>query len=102
MDCHRYRPLQRAPMELPDPAGQLGDLNRRLRGADRMTETDNRVSPGQSLAVPGPPPADGDLDLDCRLEPIGVRSVEQTDFHQAHGRRSIWAPTACAPVSLGA
>ena len=40
---------------------------------------------GIALAVPGPPPADGDLELDHRLEPVDVRAFEQAGLDQSHG-----------------
>ena len=45
--------------------------------------------PGLALAVPGPPPADGDLDLDHRRQPVDVRTLEQADLDQAHGPARI-------------
>ena len=55
------------------------------RGGHVGAEVDERVAARVALAVPGPPPADGDLELDHRLEPVDVRTFEQADLDQAHG-----------------
>ena len=39
-------------------------------------EADEGVPSGCPLAVPRPPPADRNLDLDHRLEPVDIRSLE--------------------------
>ena len=48
-------------------------------------EVDEGVPPRIALPVPGPPPADGDLELDHRLEPVDVGTFEQAGLDQAHG-----------------
>ena len=55
------------------------------RGGTRGPEPDERVALGIALAVPGPPPADGDLELDHRLQPVDVGSFEQAGLDQSHG-----------------
>ena len=55
------------------------------RAGIAAAEMDQRMSTGVALAVPRPATADGDLDLDHRLEPIDVGTFEQTGLDQAHG-----------------
>ena len=69
---------------------------RASRGRGRGAQPDEGVPPGIALAVPGPPPTDGDLDLDHRLEPVDVRSFEQADLDQSHGPRQDSKPAAGA------
>ena len=73
----------------PDPVGERRDPSRPVAAAGPRAQPDERVAPGLALAVPGPPPADGDLDLDHRLQPVDVRSFEQADLDQAHGPARI-------------
>src|SRR5947208_14171907 len=58
-------------------------LARRNVGA----ESNNRVTAWLALRVPCATPPDRHLELDGRLEPIHVRTVEQSHFDQAHGGR---------------
>ena len=55
------------------------------RPARRRPSRTSAWRPGIALAVPGPPPADGDLELDHRLEPVDVRALEQADLDESHG-----------------
>ena len=71
--------------EPPDPAGDGGDTVRPVTRGDGRPEVDQRVATGVALAVPRPAAADGDLELDHRLEPIDVGTFEQTGLDQAHG-----------------
>ncbi len=58
-------------------------------------EMDERVATGIALPVPGPPPADGDLELDHRLEPVDVRAFEEAGLDQTHGPGRI---ARCQPL----
>ena len=62
--------------EAPDPVDEGIDLGRPLTPRYVDTEMDQCVTAGRPLAVPRPPPADRDLDLDHRLEPIDVGTLE--------------------------
>ena len=55
------------------------------RAGTSAPEVDQRVASRIALAVPGPAPPDGDLELDHRLEPVDVRTFEQAGLDQAHG-----------------
>ena len=57
------------------------------------------MATGIALAVPGPPPPDGDLQLDHRLQPVDVGSLEQADLDQSHGpgRIATRRPRRLAP-----
>ena len=57
----------------PVPGGHVG------------AEPDEGMAPGRPLAVPGPATADGDLELDHRLEPVDVGALEQAGLDHAHG-----------------
>ena len=43
------------------------------------------MAAGVALAVPRPAPADRDLELDHRLEPVDVGAFEQAGLDQSHG-----------------
>src|SRR6478752_7223855 len=68
-----------------DPGDDGRDPVGSLAGGHVRTEVDERVTARIALAVPGPPPADGDLELDHRLEPVDVGTFEQASLDQAHG-----------------
>ena len=53
-------------------ADDRGDGVGPVAGRDGGAEADQRVAARVALAVPGPPPADGDLELDHRLEPVDI------------------------------
>jgi hypothetical protein len=71
--------------QAPDPGDDsdhaVGPLVRR----HGCPEVDEGVAPRIALPVPGPPPPDGDLKLDHRLEPVDVGTFEQAGLDQAHG-----------------
>jgi glutamate carboxypeptidase len=69
----------------PDPIDDALDLPRPILPGDRRAEANDRVTTRLTLAVPGSPPADRDLDLDHRRQPVDVRSLEESDLDQAHG-----------------
>ena len=76
--------------EAPDPVDERARPGRASSRAGTAAPSRTRAwRPGLALAVPGPPPADRDLDLDHRLEPVDVRSLEQADLDQAHGPARI-------------
>ena len=58
---------------------------RPVAGGHVGAEVDQRVAPRIALPVPGPPPADGELELDHRLEPVDIRTFEQAGLDQTHG-----------------
>ena len=57
-------------------------------GTGRARCTSDR-RPGVRETVPGPRPADGDLDLDHRLQPVDVGPLEQPDLHESHGPETL-------------
>ena len=57
----------------------------RVARRDRAHQVHPRVRAGHPLAVPGPSAADGDLDLDRRLEAVHVRAIQETDLDESHG-----------------
>ena len=71
--------------EAADPGDGRGDGIGPVAGRHVGAELDERVAAGIALAVPGPAPADGDLELDHRLEPVDVRALEQAGLDQTHG-----------------
>lgn len=73
----------------PDPVDQCVDLGRPIAPRDVDAEMDEGVAARSSLAIPGPPPADGDFDLDHRLEPIDIGSLEEADLDLSHGAARI-------------
>ena len=75
-----------------DPGHGRFDGVRPVTRWDRGAQPDEEMSPGVALPVPGPAPADGDLQLDHRLEPVDVGSLEQADLDQAHGPGRIATP----------
>ena len=85
MDAQAAAPLVVLEPEPPDPAGDGGHPVGPVARRDRRPEMDQRMSTGVALAVPRPATADGDLELDHRLEPIDVGTFEQTGLDQAHG-----------------
>ena len=68
-----------------DPGDQRRDAVGPVARRDHGPELDQRVPAGIALPVAGSTTPDGDLDLDHRLEPVDVRTLEQADLDQAHG-----------------
>ena len=89
MDGHAADALVVFASEAPGPRHDPRNVVRPVAGRDPRRQPNERVGIGRPLAVPRPPPADGDLDLDRRLEPVDVRPLEQADLDQAHGPRRI-------------
>ena len=81
--------------QAPDPADHCGHRVRPLAGGDVGAQVDERMPAGVALAVPGSAPADGDLELDHRLEPVDIRALEQAGLDQTHGPGRI----ASAPAA---
>ena len=75
-----------------DPVDKRVDLGRPIAPRDVDTEMDEGVAARSSLAIPGPPPADGDFDFDHRLEPIDVGSLEEPDLDLSHDSARITRP----------
>jgi glutamate carboxypeptidase len=92
----RMRPPQPA-----HPVGKESDPDRLLAPRHGRPEPDERMPLGLSLAEPCPPPADGDLELDGRLEPVQIRSVQQANLDQAHGPARIPTVPAAATLDFG-
>ena len=99
MDGHLDGPAEAAPVQQAHQRGQLNDRPGRVARGYARAEPHDRVPRGHALAVPGASPAHRDLDPDGWLQQVEVGSVEQTNFDQAHGAASIWAP---ARVESGA
>src|SRR5439155_15528904 len=85
MDGHAADALVVFASEAPGPRHDPRNVVRPVAGRDPRRQPNERVGPGRPLAVPRPPPADGDLDLDRRPEPAEVRPLEPADLDQAHG-----------------
>ena len=68
-----------------DPRDHGGDVVRPVPGRDVGAEADERMAARIALAVPGPAFADGDLELDHRLQPVDIRTLEQARLDQSHG-----------------
>ena len=68
-----------------DPGHDRGDVVGPVAGGDVGAEADQRMATGIALAVPRPALADGDLELDHRLQPVDIRALEQTRLDQSHG-----------------
>ena len=91
----RSRRIQATIAATPSGQSRAGTL------APRWTSS---VAARVALAVPGPPPADGDLQLDHRLEPVDVGALEESDLDQSHGPGRIPSAHARAghPTAPGA
>ena len=68
-----------------DPADRGRDRVGPVAGGDRRAEVDQGMAAGVALSVPRPAAADGDLELDHRLEPVDVGAFEQAGLDQSHG-----------------
>ena len=78
-----------------DPGRGRGHPIGPVAGRHRGAEMDERVTTRVALAVPGPPSADGDLELDHRLEPVDVRAFKEAGLDQTHGPGRI---ARCQPL----
>ena len=72
-----------------DPADHRGDAVRPVAGRDMGAEMDQGVAPRVALAIEGPSPADGELQLDHRLKPVDVGPFEESGLDQSHGSGRI-------------
>ena len=72
-----------------DPADDPGDLGGQVAGRDGRAEPDERMARRVALAVERPSLADGELQLDHRLQPVDVGSLQETGLDQSHGPRRI-------------
>ena len=80
------------PMVDPEPADPGGNLGHPIgpgAGRHRRPEPNNRATPRVTPAVEGSSSADGELQLDHRLQPVDVGTFEQTGLDQAHSPRRI-------------
>ena len=68
-----------------DPGDDRRDGIGPVARSHRCTEADDGVPARVALAVPGPPSAERQLDLDHRLEPVDVRPLQHPDLDQPHG-----------------
>ena len=78
-----------------DPVDEGVDLGRPVPSRNVDAEVDEGVAARRSLAVPRPPTPDRDLDLDHRLEPIDIGSLEESDLDLSHGSARITSPGLC-------
>ena len=85
VDTQPAGPLAVVLAQPPQPRRQRGDAVGPGRRRDRRAEPDERVARGVALPVPGPSPADGDLELDHRLQPVDVGAFEEAGLDQSHG-----------------
>ena len=72
------------------------DRFRPLTLREAGTEANEGVAGGYPLAEPCPAPTHGHLDLDHRLQPVDVGSLEEPDLDQSHGSGRI----AMRPVRI--
>ena len=84
-DARRREPSPWSARRRRIQADERGDRVGPVAGRHPRAEPDERMSPGVPLAVPRPTAADGDLELDHRLEPVDVRAFEQAGLDQSHG-----------------
>lgn len=87
-------------MKPANPARDGGDRRWRRSLGHSGAEPDLRVLARHALAEPRAPATNRKLDASRWLEAVDVGAVEQTDFDQAHGGRSIWAVDYPAAMSL--
>ena len=74
----------------------LADRDRRGRGGPA------EPSCGRPGSVPGARPADGDLDLDHRQQPVDVGALEQPDLDESHGPDNSTRRSRAATARSGA
>ena len=95
MDRQAAPPLAVIDPQAADPGDDRRDGVRSLLHRNVRAEVHEGMATRVTLAIPGPPAPDGDLDLDHRLEPVDVRSLEEADLDQSHGQGRI----ASAPAA---
>ena len=74
------------------PGDEVGDVVGPVAGRDRPAEVDERAARRRPRALPRPPAAHRDLDLDHRHEPVDVGALEQADLDESHGPATIREP----------
>ena len=84
MDRHAATTLVVIDAQAADPGDEGIDRQRPRSCRDRGAQMDEGVTRRAALAVPGPTPPDGDLELDDRLEPVDVRALEESDLDLTH------------------
>src|SRR5262245_5670051 len=67
------------------PVRERGDARGLSGPRDDRSQPDEGVRLGLATPVPGPAPPQRHLELQRRLAPIQIRSVEQADLDEAHG-----------------
>ena len=72
-----------------NPVGERGDSHVLGGSRHRRREPDEVVRGGVAASEPGPAPADRDLELQHRLEPVQVWAIQGSDLDQAHGPARI-------------
>jgi len=72
-----------------DPGDERIDRHRPIPSRNDGAEVHERMPARAALPVPCPASPDSDLELDHRLEPVDVRSLEQPDLDESHGPRRI-------------
>ncbi len=82
-DGPRLLPVVRA--QPARPGNDIGDSVRPLAGGDVAGEVHQGAVRRRAGTVPGVRPADDDLDLDDRQQPVDVGPFEQPDLEQSHG-----------------
>ena len=82
----------------PSPSCERLDRFRPLTLREARTEENEGVVGRHPLAEPRPAPADGHLDLDHRLQPVDVGSLEKPDLDQSHGSGRIATRPVLIPV----
>src|SRR5439155_17956842 len=116
MDRHAATTLVVIDAQAADPGDEGIDRQRPRPGRDRGAQMHEGMTRRTALAVPGPTPPDGDLQLDDRLEPVDVRALEQPDLDESHGpariastdrperavapARRVFAPIAPSPRAI--
>ena len=65
------------------------DRFRPLTLREAGTEVNEGVAGGYPLAEPCPAPTDGHLDLDHRLQPVDIGSLQEACLDQSHSPRRI-------------
>ncbi len=84
------------------PARDRLDPVRPVAFGNRRPQAHERIAGGNAVSVPRSPATDPDLDLDHRLQPVDVRTLEEADFDETHGhgedsnRLRVPSPLRCA------
>ena len=89
----RTRVLAVVGAQPPGPGHDVRDWVRPLAQRHGPGEVNRRPFGGCPGPSPGARPADGDLDLDHRQQPVDVGALEQADLDESHGSETLreWA-----------